>query len=181
MMLRSSIGYHAALAYAAPKEPRDELLKTIGGMPIGGHSFSVIFSLFGCRDAIFFDEPIEYMEEDGVGQSHANGIVAVVNRFGEIREEHICEGRVHCDNVCSGLLGQSMRCLERLMLIVVCAAAEVWYFFNFCQKWKERCGIGFLFEESIKVWRSGTEHVHGLGSWRLMCLSTSTNMEHEFN
>jgi hypothetical protein len=122
------------------------------------------------------------MEEDGVGQSHANGIVAVANRFGEIREEHICEGRVHRDDVCSGHLGQSMRRLEGLTLIVVCAASEVWYFFNFRWKRKEQCGIGFLCEERIKVWRSGTEqHVHVLGSWRLMCMSTSTHMEHEFN
>ncbi len=110
----------------------------------------VFLVLVSRRDAIFLDEPIKHMEEDGVGQSHANGIIAAANRFGEIREEHICKGRVYRDDVCSGLLGQSMRRLERLTLIVICAAVEVWYFFNFRQKRKERCGIGIHCEESIR-------------------------------
>jgi hypothetical protein len=123
------------------------------------------------------------MEEDIVWQSHANGIVAVANWLGETRKEHIREGGVHGDDVCSGFLGKSMRRLERFTLVVVRAVVEVWYFFNFLWKWKECFGIGLLHEEGIvEVWCGCAEQlVHVFWCWHLMCLSALAHMEHQFN
>jgi hypothetical protein len=55
-----------ACVQRAKEELREELLKTIGGLPIGGYSLSILLSFFGHCDAIFFDEPIKHMEEDSV-------------------------------------------------------------------------------------------------------------------
>jgi hypothetical protein len=65
------------------------------------------------------------MEEDSVWQSHANGIVAVVNQLGEICKEYIREGSVHGDDVRSSFLGKSVRRLERFTLVVIRAVFEV--------------------------------------------------------
>jgi hypothetical protein len=143
---------------------------------------SIHLSFFGRHDAIFFDEPIKHMEEDSVWQSHANGIVAIANRLGEIRKEHVQEGGVHGDDVRSGLLGKSVRKLEHFMLVAVRAVVEVWYFFNFLRKQKECFGIGLFCEEGIEVWRGCAEqHVHVFRCWHLMCLSALARMEHQFN
>ncbi len=86
--------------------------------------FLVLLFFLGHCDTIFFDELIKHMEEDGVRQSHANGIVAVANQLGEICDEHIQKGRVHGVNVRSGFLGKSVCRLERFTLVVVCAVLK---------------------------------------------------------
>jgi hypothetical protein len=38
-----------------------EGLETVGGMPVGGHFLSIFFAIFGCRFAVFVDEPVKHV------------------------------------------------------------------------------------------------------------------------
>ena len=65
----------------ANEEARCEGLETVGGMPVGGHSLSILFAIFGRRFAIFLGEPVEHVEEDGVRLLHANWLVRLANCY----------------------------------------------------------------------------------------------------
>ena len=48
-----------ALIGSTDEEARCEGLKTVGGMPVGGHLLPILFAIFGCCLAVFLDEPVE--------------------------------------------------------------------------------------------------------------------------
>ena len=43
------------------EEASCEGLEAVGGMPVGGHSLSILFAIFCCCFTIFHDEPIEHV------------------------------------------------------------------------------------------------------------------------
>ncbi len=66
---------------SADKEASCEGLETVEGMPVGSHSLSIIFAIFSHCFTIFFNEPVEHVEEDGVWLLHANWLVRLANCF----------------------------------------------------------------------------------------------------
>ena len=46
---------------SANEEVSCEGFETVGGMPVGGHLLSILFTIFCCCFTIFHDEPIEHM------------------------------------------------------------------------------------------------------------------------
>ncbi len=46
---------------SADEEVHYKRLKTIGGMPGGGHSLPIFLAIFGCGTPVLCDEPVEHV------------------------------------------------------------------------------------------------------------------------
>ncbi len=45
------------------------------------------------------NKPVKHVEEDSVWLFHADGLIGIANRFGELVEEDVQERCIHGDNV----------------------------------------------------------------------------------
>ena len=78
-----------ALVGCADEEARREGLKTVRGMPVGGHSLPILFAIFGRCLAVLLDEPVEHVQKDCVWLFHTDWLIRFTNCFWEICEENI--------------------------------------------------------------------------------------------
>jgi hypothetical protein len=127
----------------AGEKAKDEGIKPVSGVPVGGHALAVCLAVLGCCFAILFHESEEEVHKNNVWLAEA-ALLEEGAHLGRHRlEEDIGKGGVHCDNVCSCLFVTCMRCLHRCVVVVVNACGEVGYVGYLRREGHEGIGVCF--------------------------------------
>jgi hypothetical protein len=94
----------------AAEEAQDNGLKTVGRVPISGHTLLVFFSIFTCYFVVLINEPIKQSDEDDVWIPEPHRLKGSVDWGRDIVKEDISLGCTYCDDVSSSLLVEGVSC-----------------------------------------------------------------------
>jgi hypothetical protein len=83
----------------AREEAEGEGVKTVAGMPVGGHPLAICVPIFRRRRTVVLREPLEHVNKDNVWLAEAPLLEGGThpNQYGV--EENVCEGSIHGDDV----------------------------------------------------------------------------------
>ncbi len=84
----------------AREEAEGEGVKTVAGMPVGGHPLAIRIAIFRRRRTVMLSEPLKHVDENNVWFAEAPLLEggAHTERYGV--EENVREGSIHGDDVC---------------------------------------------------------------------------------
>ena len=84
----------------AREEAEGEGVKTVAGMPVGGHPLAIRIAIFRRRRPVMLSEPLKHVDENNVWFAEAPLLEggAHTERYGV--EENVREGSIHGDDVC---------------------------------------------------------------------------------
>jgi hypothetical protein len=123
--------FHLAVGTAgiggAGEKAKDEGIKPVGRVPVGGHALVVCLTVLGCRFAILFHKPEEEVHKKNVRLVEAALLERGAHLGRHCLEEDISKGGVHRDDVRSCLLVPRVRCSHCHAVVVVDARGEVGY------------------------------------------------------
>jgi hypothetical protein len=137
----------------AREEAEGEGIKTIAGMPVGGHPLAICIAIFRRRRTVVLREPLEHVDEDNVWLAEAPLLEGGThtNRYGI--KENVCEGSIHGDDVSLCFSVEGMFRTSSSAVIFVATVRVVWYLVHRRWDWCKGVRVRICREESInRAW-----------------------------
>ncbi len=141
----------AAGVARAREEAMDEGVESVGGMPIGSHTVTIPFAIFGGCLTIVFDKPEEEIDKYDVGFAETTLEDGRANCRRHSVKENIAEGRIHRDDVGPYFLVTSMCRPNCGALVFVGALQEVRHIGDDGRERSKSVGIRFGCQECVYI------------------------------
>ncbi len=133
----------------ACEEAEGEGIKTVAGMPVGGHPLAICVAIFCRRHTLVLCKPLKHGDKDNVWLAEAPLLEGSTrtNQYGV--KENVREGSIHGDDVSPCFSVEGTFHTSSSAVIFVATGRVVWYFVHRRWDWCEGVRVHICREESI--------------------------------